>query len=57
MGESLLARLCQSQLESRLEKGIPSRTGRATTLMLHPRVVQVRIVAAPAHLVTVFELL
>lgn len=57
MGESLLARLCQSQLESRLEKGIPSRTGRATTLMLHPRAVQVRIVAAPAHLVTVFELL
>lgn len=34
--------------------GIPSRTGLATTLMLHPRAVQ--DVAAPRHLVTVFEL-
>lgn len=36
-------------------EGIPRRTGLATTLMLHPRAA--RSLAAPAHLVTVFELL
>lgn len=46
---------CISVEKRKESEGIPRRTGLATTLMLHARAG--RSLAAPAHLVTVFELL